>query len=704
MSTKKKVALIGIVLFVLLLAAAAYVGYTGFYRPYHDAENTMTLDRDVTMTLREDGSVLVQWPESQNGDRYLLEIVRPAASEEQEQVLFSQTVTGEPQCVLNDLFAQERVTLRISSQKGYFFLFGKEERLRQGTEALTLTDVFAAPAVSLIDWTADTVTDVVDVSLDVQAGVARLYTVLPDGQKRFEEELPGSETTLAFGPQEKWTVPGYDETRAFTFDALRRGDGYVFYGLPGGDFSLKHEDFLGTALVVTATEDAPYTTTLTWNETKGESYRVEYRDGNGEDWNTYTVLNKRDERSVSIYHRQCYSTRQYRVLALGAVDADGMPIKPTSETVTVETRETVVYSTIWPLNDLTVYDTPQKKTELGTAEAGTAFCVLALEDGMFKVRFGDGFGYLDSNYCLINLPEVIGSLCRYNITNSCRSIYKIHDFDIEDVTDEVTPGYEYVLQDDGTFLVPLLYPVLPRLQAAAETAARDGYTLLIYDSFRPQRATYELNRLTREYCEEEIPYSELEEYDDLAWVRKALEEKKAYDKAVAEAIEAGEDVSAIEEPKPVTYEQFMTNDGYYAINYFLAVGTSMHNLGLAMDLTLVRDGYELEMQTAMHDLSWYSEIYRNNSAAYVLEDIMEGAGFGGLVSEWWHFQDDEVHHALDVSALWSGVSARCWTYDGTGWRYRLARGSYLTDCEDTVDGVTYRFDANGYVLQEVLQS
>jgi len=142
--------------------------------------------------------------------------------------------------------------------------------------------------------------------------------------------------------------------------------------------------------------------------------------------------------------------------------------------------------------------------------------------------------------------------------------------------------------------------------------------------------------------------------------------------------------------------------GRYTFKYLLDKGGSMHNLGLALDLTMVdlSTGEEVKMQTSMHDLSCYSVIYKNNTAAKKLDEIMKAAGFGGLVSEWWHFQDNEARKAIDPPALWSGVNAGSWMADDHGWRFRDSQGVYCKDGTFTIDGTEYAFDAEGYVITQ----
>ena len=105
------------------------------------------------------------------------------------------------------------------------------------------------------------------------------------------------------------------------------------------------------------------------------------------------------------------------------------------------------------------------------------------------------------------------------------------------------------------------------------------------------------------------------------------------------------------------------------------------------------------MQTAIHDLSWYSELKKNNEAAKILQSIMVGAGFGTLKSEWWHFQDNDAKNSLELIALQQGVNPQCWMADDNGWRYRDIYGQYYVNCQETIDGVSYTFDGDGYATE-----
>lgn len=84
---------------------------------------------------------------------------------------------------------------------------------------------------------------------------------------------------------------------------------------------------------------------------------------------------------------------------------------------------------------------------------------------------------------------------------------------------------------------------------------------------------------------------------------------------------------------------------------------SRHNRGAAVDVTLIdKDGKELEMPSAFdhfgpeshRDYQGCSEEAKKNRK--ILQDAMEAAGFIGLPTEWWHFDDPdwEKYPILDI--------------------------------------------------------
>jgi D-alanyl-D-alanine dipeptidase len=657
---------------VLLLGAAA-VGVVGYWLPYQQAENTMPAGGTFVLTQLEDGSTQITWPWGVNARYHVLEIISPA-----DQVIYTAQIEGGASCILPSLPETEELTIRVRSANTYTFPFEKNARIRYGERAMEVTDVFAAPALQKLEWTADAEAKTVDVQLALPVdGTCRMYYVEPDGTKWQMPVVEGELVQLTFGENQQFPVPEIGDSHTFAFDVVREGEGYTYQGVESGRFSVTREDLLGTKLRMGYVGEGHNVFTFFWNETKGEHYELQQYDDKTDAWVTVCSVAQGQPHIYTTGHLPRYGNHRFRVVALGGQTLPDSEFAAEPDEVSVSTGASLIYSTIWPIETLNIYSAPDRQAIVGTADAAKAYCVLDEEDGMFQVRYEDGFGWIDSNYCMINLPDLIGDLCLYDIVNSYDSLYMAHEYEIPDVTGEVIVGYERVLTETQEYLVPLLYPAALKLEKAAFAAMEQGYKLKIYDSFRPKEATRNLFDQTATLASEAIPED--------TYTGKILT-----------------DLPKLADGEVLTYEMLMTDMGRYTLSYFLASTGSRHNQGIAMDLTLVdmETGEELQMQTSMHDLSWYSEQARNNGNAKILAQIMKAAGFTGIVSEWWHFQDDEAKDALEPEYLWDGVTPQGWVADDYGWRYRSARGVFWTDCSEYIDGVLYAFDADGYVQQE----
>lgn len=255
---------------------------------------------------------------------------------------------------------------------------------------------------------------------------------------------------------------------------------------------------------------------------------------------------------------------------------------------------------VWPSQDMEFLD--YNKEVICKIKAGTPVKAFAETNGYMKVYYNKRVGLLDSSLCMINLADAMQPEMLFDITNSYSSKYKIHQNDITDVTGEVL--YPYAMTDEGTFLVPLLYPVAVKLYEAEADALERGYTLKIYDAYRPYEVSTYIYQKTTEFIEENPIYGEY----------------------IEETI------------KGVTYSQ----------SNFLAKSASNHNYGVALDLTLadLETGEELQMQSDMHELSPWSVRALNNDNANLLSEIMLAHGFRGLNSEWWHFDIREYRQKV----------------------------------------------------------
>ena len=692
--SSKSRAVIWIVIAVLVLAllgGAAY-GVLCWYIPYRDAENTMQ-GGIMTIWEQEDGSLLLEWPEGQNADTYTLEVLN-----NQGVVVYGYT-TAQRSCILPNLRRDTELTLRVSSAAAW------RDRFRPGNTSLEVKTVLEPPKVENLVWKADPDLDTVQIRFEDRADTYYNMYVATDAEPVFAQSLQEGAAELSFGEQGQYPLPPFDGKVTVLFDAVREQPGLTCYGLVSASMELCREDFLGTVLNLKNNDLGNNAWELFWNETKGDHYEVQQLQG--ESWVTIATVQQEEVLTYYTGHLEKFEEFSFRVIAVG-----GQATDIRSEQLDVVTAEAAVYCTIWPLVDLDVYEDVTRQQVVGKVKAGKAFCVLEESDGLFGVRVDGKLGYIDSSYCMINLPEYMEDLCYYDITNSHNSIYMVHDYEIPEVTDTVIKGYEHVELYNKKQLVPLLYPAAKKLVVAANLAKEEGYTLKIYDSFRPRKATLDIYDLTEKIIQDPIPEWTFQEKLD------RIEAGLPVDPTTAPTTEpptepstdasdpTGETDPTQETEAPtteeiLTYEKLMTDNGRYFLGNFLAKGMSNHNIGVALDLTMVdKYGKEVEMQTAIHDLSWYSEVEANNQPAKKLRKIMLEAGFGPLTSEWWHFQDNDAKKELSLSALQNGVSPECWMADDHGWRYRTVNGSYYKNCRKTIDGVTYLFDESGYVTEE----
>ena len=546
-----------------------------------------------------------------------------------------------------------------------------QELTRFAGAAISVTCYLNVPQAELVSAGVDADTATVRLAWAGWKGDRyRLLLAAPDGTRTLLREQDQIEAEITFGKTPELAVPAHGEPVRLIVEPLRETPQLRFLGLPS-EFTVTRNDFLGTALHLECEEDGENAYTLRWNETRGAGYQILRRDAGQNAEIVLATFGPTAERVFRTGHLDPCTEYSFRVVAFNEPGTSEQDEAAEPDSVTVKTGPRLMYSAAWSLQDLPIYAAPGGGEKLGVMRADTAYCVLGETDGFLQIATPALRGYVDGGQCMIDLNDFLGPLCAYDISNSYSSMYRVHEYDILGVSGTVIDGYEAVRLSYETYLVPLLYPSAKKLIAAAQDAAAAGYRLKIYDSFRPNRATRSIYDLTSEILSEPLP----------------------------ERTFHGERTEISEDGEIPTYAQLMTNQ-YYGLGSFLASSASRHNYGVAMDLTLetVGEGAELRMQTSMHDLSWYSSIARNNENADLLRELMTRNGFGGLSSEWWHFQDNEAYAAKRLACRQTGVQPLGWRLDDNGWRFRQADGSFLRDTEAEIDGSAYEFGPDGYVI------
>lgn len=662
---------------VLLLVAFCVVM---LWLPYYNAASTLS-NEPMQIEKQANGSVILSWPVAENCDRYLVKVSDAANAE----TVYLEKYYTDNVCTLPELPAGARVSLSVHSVKAYKMLWVDMERMCQNP--LEATTLWELPDLEQVIWKADENTKTAKLSYQKKSDArCKLYAKL-DNEWVVVQDSQGSSVIVQFGEGSIIKIPPVGQEVQFRAVAYRQEENLIFLGQTFDNLTIQRDDFLGRNLNPVFTDNGYNVCTITWDETKGERYQVQLWDGKEDEWVTLAEVPWDGERSYTSPHMAVNKTFRYRVVALGGQVIEGSEFAAVSQQMEQVTKESPIYCTVWANQEIPVYANAQKTEELGKIKAGSAWCVVEETEGMFGIYYQGQTAYVDSNLCFINLPEYMADMCSYNITNSYASLYMMHEFEIPEVTNVITAGYEDVQLGKNEYLVPLLYPTAKRLANAARTAIEKGYRLKIYDAFRPQEATLEIYELTESILDTpipELPFTEKKTVEELnlPTPRKEIDP-----------------ITGLEVIIPLTYREVMIVEPY-KLNYFVAKGTSKHNYGIALDLTLEKlsNGKELEMQTSMHDLSHYSARDYNNSSAKSLSSIMKSAGFTTLVSEWWHFNDLESRDKFSAKPLKNGVNAKCWMVDDTGIRFRKSDGSYYKDRQTKIDGVTYTFDKEGYLV------
>ena len=815
----RKLILAGAAAFVLaaLALATAYLYIPGGVRPSFS-------EGDVRVYLGDGGTVQLRWPQArvENDTGGLPDAAETVPEEDGKNppeapaedagdqgppVSYSLNVKSGDQHIQKLLSSPDAflgqlalpLSVRIQAVVEGKNLLGLTRRLTSQTLAVQVDSVeLNAPEVVGTPGPGN-----LSLSWTLPGGTAGLYEVYAQGDADLVASTASKAMELKVGRGGDVPLPGYHQPLEVSVRAAFQGKGYVLCGPASNLIRVERQDLLGDDLNLAYHEEEPRVVSLEWDETRGEFYEVhEWHEGG------WTLLDTLEPAEHFLYDLGRLGSGSHHRFQVAALDRNGT--LRSSEEVEFFAAADPLYATVWPIIEQPFYEKADGSSPtLGKIPGGTALCVLEESGDWFSVRYKDQYGWVDSRFCMINLPEYVGDHCSYDIANSYRSVFKVHENPIALITDQVIQGFEHIQTADEQFLVPYLYPCSKKLLSAAQAAEKDGYRLKIYEAFRPNEATrflydttagqLELAALVYSYenaggeplGEDEEPRildpvtgwevdlsdgllidPETEEKisrEDLA-LRQAEEEAgKAQEDAEtvppgpdgqpipagpqegdtpenppfftlpaegeggslapapetesqpapepapqptpqtetpegAQAPEGEEDEEGGETEEPVEYDTYftvMTNGGRFSLGSFLARVTSAHNRGIALDLTLETiDGKEeLEMQSAIHDLSWYSAAYLNNDNAKLLEKYMTATGMRGLSSEWWHFQDDETREAIGLSSyLFKGVNMGGWTKDDQGWRYRDEDGSVLRDTAFKADGNFYTADQDGYVL------
>jgi len=274
--------------------------------------------------------------------------------------------------------------------------------------------------------------------------------------------------------------------------------------------------------------------------------------------------------------------------------------------------------------------------------AGTAFTILEQQGDWWYVRLGNGSitGWIQHRYAFVNLPDIIPSIIN-SITNASSSVKRSSGYAIPNVTGQSLYSARTFNARLGReeYIVPILFATAIPLMNAQQAALADGYTIVMYEAFRPAETQQRV-------------------VDNMEALRLSNS-----------TINAG------------------INTPPWSLGWFISTGVSNHQRGVAVDVALSRIDNQatrvsgcysfvqitnhtpLVMPTEMHELSLRSAVFQgsppastNDTAwrsstlaptmtpgAVKLQNILTEAGFTPLASEWWHFNHLPSRTLIDGS-------------------------------------------------------
>ncbi len=225
--------------------------------------------------------------------------------------------------------------------------------------------------------------------------------------------------------------------------------------------------------------------------------------------------------------------------------------------------------------------------------------VRELSDGRLAIQKGKNTLYIDSTYVLINVKKFIPSIEVDLDLASSDNLFNMGGEDIPGVSDK---QYYTTSGSEKGSACWLRYEVAKRLCKAQAAFKKDGYSIVIYDAYRPYSVTCSIR----------------------------------------------DNFSNFLSQKPWSFRSWF---GELGESWFLAQGVSSHNYGRAVDMSLrdTKTKKLLNMPSTMHTLDkraaydyWaYSNSKKAKNALY-LKKVMESVGFTYLKSEWWHFQVNDI--------------------------------------------------------------
>lgn len=270
--------------------------------------------------------------------------------------------------------------------------------------------------------------------------------------------------------------------------------------------------------------------------------------------------------------------------------------------------ESIIGCSIRTTEETVGYYSSCESDKLAVIAKDTKLVVEAEANGRFLVNLDQQYLWIDSKNVLVNIAEYIPSLDIRLAMAQEQNFFQMADQAIDGLTNKQFYTAEGSINGSEAWLK---YEPAKKLAIAQDSFLADGYSIVIYDAYRPYSATKSFQAAYRNFLNQQSKSFKSQWFGEL-----------------------GE-------------------------SWFLAQKASSHNYGVAIDMSLkTLDGQLVSMPSAIHTLDkrsaiceWKNANTAESKAALYMKTTMENAGFSYLKSEWWHFQDNQTERGsvIDIA-------------------------------------------------------
>lgn len=268
----------------------------------------------------------------------------------------------------------------------------------------------------------------------------------------------------------------------------------------------------------------------------------------------------------------------------------------------------------------------------GNLLAGTAFTILREGGDRVLVSLRDGSkAWANKNDIMVNLPDLIPSMI-YKNSNAEGSLMKNLGMDLEGITGRQlyqSKVYNEKLGRDE-FIMPVQYQMAKKIMQAQQLAKERGVTIVLYEGFRPHDVQM----------------------------------------AVAGALQR------LAGTNPDTRSSIQKNG--FNISYYISTGTSSHQMGSAVDVSLAQvnswedrsfHGHSVSVPASFTEFSYCGIVTDSADGVRFSSEIRYGPA---LPEDTAHYMPTPIHELSYLSGTFTGPTK---TYVAGAWRTALNSGA-----------------------------